>query len=173
MLKQIKKNKGEMEMTMQEIYKRTDGMLVDHNGKIGTIVGYSGEFLVAAFRAKDGCWSLEDRCDIDYIDKRFHNSAYKFAVVRPSQIISEKPVKIRLKTLEELQKDPKVKFRFTEKGCVSYISSDYNLAIINDNMLKHLGKTIEITDVAGTVRNGWTGPDGWTYYPWMYVIVED
>jgi hypothetical protein len=87
------------------------------------------------------------------------------------RVIEETLPRIRLKTLEELVKDPGVKLHY-DNNTLSYINHSSMTAIINSDMLELLGKEVEIKgrDLLGS-NPVFVGD--YTYYAWMYELIKD
>ena len=167
----ITKKRKLMKEYQRTLFKKFKGHLAERDGCVGVIAGYSNNSLIMAVLHNG--WSRQATEDIDVIDPMYLGGCYKFKYVDKEHLrATDEPLpRIRLKTLEELVKDPGVKLRY-DNNTLSYIGHSSMMAIINNNMLELLGKEVEIKsrDLLG---DNMVFAGDYTYYDWMYELIKD
>jgi hypothetical protein len=164
---------------MKSFYNKYKGKLVKWNGATGVVVGYRNPtHLIAAFIKDEGCLSYDDMLAFDFIEKDFANNQYSFTIISPSIIYgkdSDGSQLVMMKTLEELQNDPKNKFEFTQEHCVRVIKRTGSAFHINEDMMKYCGKLVDLNSGGFNTKVTPIGEDASTNYkfcPWMYNLMK-
>ena len=148
----------------KKIFEKTKGQLVNSGGTIGVVAGYASDFLIAA--TTEDNWKENSQADDACIDEEYLNKGYSFMYIEPKEVhgYSKKSITVTMLTLDELQKNPKVRFGFNAARQVTWVDHTDGTFIINNGMLKHFGKPIELT----RCYSGYEDIDGYGYEPWMY-----
>jgi hypothetical protein len=148
----------------KQIFEETKGQLVDLNGTIGVIAGYTSNFLIAA--TTKNSWKEADADDDDCIAKEYLNKGYSFIYADPDNVFGyvNDPVIVTMLTLDELQKNPKVSFGFNSARQIIWVDHTDSSFIINNGMLNHFGKSVELI----WRNSSYEDADGYGYEPWMY-----
>ena len=159
-------------MSHKKLYKKHKKDFAFFTYMAGPIVGHDLLGLIMAVRAEE---SFPIHINKSNVRKKYRGKEYTYIHVNLKDLVPKNRTIVRIKTIEELQKDPKVSLNFERNRLVSISHEDCDIEI-KDKLRRMFGAMVPLylTDKGPSVIEQRFGQiSKHLVAPWMYEVIRE